>query len=90
MTLTANATSKRPSGKGSRAASPHVHSGASPPAAARRETALRAGFRQAGVDALELSTGDTLIDAVLRFADLRKRRSQLAAGGGLPQHLGPA
>jgi len=59
-------------------------------AAARRETELRAGFRQAGVDALELSTGDTLIDAVLRFADLRKRRSQLAAGGGLPQHLVPA
>ena len=56
-------------------------------AAARRETELRAGFRQAGVDALELSTGDTLIDAVLRFADLRKRRSQLAAGGHLPKHL---
>jgi uncharacterized protein (DUF58 family) len=59
-------------------------------AAERRETELRAGFRQAGVDALELSTEDPLIDAILRYADLRKRRSQLAAGGGLPRHLGPA
>ena len=42
----------------------------------------------AGVDALELSTSDDLVDAILRFADLRKRRSQLATGGGLPQHLG--
>jgi uncharacterized protein (DUF58 family) len=55
--------------------------------AAKREMALRAGLREAGVDALELSTADDLVDAILRFADLRKRRSQLAAGGGLPQHL---
>jgi hypothetical protein len=39
------------------------------------------------VDALELSTNDDLVDAVLRFADLRKRRRQLAAGGNFPQHL---
>jgi hypothetical protein len=39
------------------------------------------------VDALELSTEDDLIDAVLRFADLRKRRSQLSGGGTLPPHL---
>jgi uncharacterized protein (DUF58 family) len=56
--------------------------------AEQREKALRAAFRQAGVDALELSTGDELIDAVLRFADLRKRRSQLASGT-LPSHLEP-
>jgi uncharacterized protein (DUF58 family) len=56
-------------------------------AAERRETELRSAFRQAGVDALELATDDALVDAILRFADLRKRRSQLAAGGGLPQHL---
>ena len=54
--------------------------------AEQREKALRAAFRQAGVDALELSTGDELIDAVLRFADLRKRRSQLS-GGSMPSHL---
>jgi hypothetical protein len=53
----------------------------------KREEDLRNAFVAAGVDALELSTGDDLIDAILRFADLRKRRSQLATGGGLPQHL---
>ncbi len=56
--------------------------------AERRESALRNTFAQAGVDVLELSTGDDLVDAILRFADLRKRRSRLAAGGGLPAHLG--
>jgi uncharacterized protein (DUF58 family) len=56
-------------------------------AATRREEALRTAFRVAGVDALELSTDSDLVDAVLRFADLRKRRSQLATGGGLPPHL---
>jgi uncharacterized protein (DUF58 family) len=59
-------------------------------AAKRREEAMRSAFRIAGVDALELSTDDDLVDAILRFADLRKRRSQLAAGGGLPKHLGTA
>jgi hypothetical protein len=49
---------------------------------------MRSAFRIAGVDALELSTDDDLVDAILRFADLRKRRSQLATGAGLPQHLG--
>ena len=55
--------------------------------AERRERELRSVFRDAGVDALELSTHDDLVDAILRFADLRKRRSQLAAGGTLPKHL---
>ena len=55
--------------------------------AERREQELRSAFNHAGVDALELSTSDDLVDAILRFADLRKRRSQLAAGGSLPQHL---
>ena len=57
-------------------------------AAKEREAELRSAFRAAGVDALELATNDNLVDAILRFADLRKRRSQLATGGGLPQHLG--
>ena len=55
--------------------------------AARREAELRSALRNAGVDGLELATDDDLVDAILRFADLRKRRSQLAAGGSLPQHL---
>jgi len=57
-------------------------------AAKRREAELRDEFRNAGVDALALATNDDLVDAILRFADLRKRRSQLATGGGLPKHLG--
>jgi uncharacterized protein (DUF58 family) len=55
-------------------------------AAERREKALRAALGEAGVDCLELSTGDDLVDSIMRFADLRKRRSQLA-GGGFPGHL---
>ena len=54
-------------------------------AAEEREARLRAGFRDAGVDVLELSTSDDLADAILRFADLRKRRSRLAAGAVLPR-----
>lgn len=57
-------------------------------AARKREAALRKALAQAGVDALELATDDDLVDAILRFADLRKRRSQLSAGGSLPGHLG--
>ena len=56
-------------------------------AAERREKALRGAFADAGVDALELATDDDLVDTILRFADLRKRRSQLAGGGTLPRHL---
>ncbi|MDB5762027.1 MAG: hypothetical protein JWQ21_1022 [Herminiimonas sp.] len=56
-------------------------------AAARREEDLRTAFGQAGVDALELATDDDVMDAILRFTDLRKRRSRLAAGETLPQHL---
>src|SRR5438477_564190 len=43
-------------------------------AAERREAELRTSLRHAGVDALELSTEDDLVDAILRFSDLRKRR----------------
>lgn len=56
-------------------------------AAERRERELREALSRAGVDALELSTSDDLADAILRFADLRKRRGRLAAGGSLPAHL---
>ncbi len=46
-------------------------------AAERRENALRAAFRDAGVDALELSTEDDLVDCVLRFADAKRRSRRL-------------
>ena len=54
-------------------------------AAEEREARLRAGFRDAGVDVLELATNDDLADAIMRFADLRKRRSRLAAGAVTPR-----
>jgi uncharacterized protein (DUF58 family) len=55
-----------------------------------REAALRDALGRAGVDTLELATDDDLVEALLRFADLRKRRSRLAAGGSvLPPHLSP-
>ena len=54
-------------------------------AAETRELRLRTAFRRAGVDALEISTDDDLADAILRFADLRKRRSRLSAGAVLPR-----
>ena len=46
--------------------------------AAQREAELRQSFAQAGVDTLELSTDDDLVQTVMRFADLRKRRSRLS------------
>jgi uncharacterized protein (DUF58 family) len=55
--------------------------------AQRREDALRAALADAGVDCLELATDDDLHLALLRFIDLRKRRSRLSAGGGLRQPL---
>jgi len=55
--------------------------------AAQREAELRQGLVTAGVDALELSTDGDLVDAVVRFAEMRKRRARLSAGGGLPAHL---
>jgi uncharacterized protein (DUF58 family) len=50
-------------------------------AAARREDELRSALGTAGVDCLELSTDEPIDVALLRFTKLRKRRSQLAAGG---------
>ena len=42
--------------------------------AEKRENALRAAFRDAAVDALELSTEDDVVASITRFANLRKRR----------------
>ncbi|NWG76175.1 MAG: DUF58 domain-containing protein, partial [Rubrivivax sp.] len=58
-------------------------------AARRRESELRDGLARAGVDTLELATEDDLAETVTRFAQLRKRRVQLSAGGALPAHLLP-
>jgi uncharacterized protein (DUF58 family) len=57
--------------------------------AAQREAELRQALARAGVDALELSTDDNLVDAIMRFTELRKRRSRTTGAGGaaLPSHL---
>lgn len=55
--------------------------------AAQREADLRQAFTQAGVDALELSTGDKLVDAILRFVELRRRKSRLSGAKAMPAHL---
>jgi uncharacterized protein (DUF58 family) len=43
-------------------------------AAQRREAALNAAFKRAGVDALSLSTDEDLVRAIVRFATLRQQR----------------
>ena len=44
--------------------------------AAEREAELYHALGRAGADALELSTDDDLVSALMRFTDLRKRRSR--------------
>lgn len=41
---------------------------------AEREVALRESLAKVSVDTLELSTDDDLVEAIVRFADMRKRR----------------
>jgi uncharacterized protein (DUF58 family) len=55
--------------------------------AAQREAELRQTLSRAGVDTLEVSTEDDLVQSILRFTDMRKRRSRVGAGGKLPMHL---
>jgi uncharacterized protein (DUF58 family) len=50
-------------------------------AVTQREDALRDAFTYAGVDVLELSTEDEIVDALFRFSELRKDSSRLATGG---------
>lgn len=52
--------------------------------ATERESALRAALSDAGADCIELSTQDDLVDTLMRFTRLRKRRAQLASGGVPP------
>ncbi len=45
--------------------------------AEQQEAGLREALGQSGADALELATDDELLDAMLRFADLRRQRARL-------------
>ena len=51
-------------------------------AAQRRETALREALGRAGVDTMELATDGDLLDAIVRFAGLRRQRSRRGSGAG--------
>ncbi|HYD96542.1 MAG TPA: DUF58 domain-containing protein [Noviherbaspirillum sp.] len=46
-----------------------------------REKALHDAFTYAGVDVLELSTEDDIVDALFRFSELRRHAARLATGG---------
>jgi len=49
-----------------------------------REAELRDALARSGADTLELATDDDLLDAMLRFADLRRQRARLKAPGRFP------
>lgn len=53
-------------------------------AAARNEETMMDAFAAAGLDVLELATTDDLVDAVLRFANMRKVQARLSSSGALP------
>jgi uncharacterized protein (DUF58 family) len=48
--------------------------------AARREAGLQAMLAKAGVDTIEIATDDDLLEAVLRFVDMRRQRERRTAG----------
>jgi uncharacterized protein (DUF58 family) len=51
------------------------------------EERLYAALAAAGCDTLELATDDDLLESLLRFADLRRRRARLPPSRHLPAHL---
>ncbi|HNT37616.1 MAG TPA: DUF58 domain-containing protein [Rubrivivax sp.] len=53
------------------------------------EQALRRAFAASGVDTLELATDDDLLQALLRFAELRRLRARQPLPGRFPMHLHP-
>jgi uncharacterized protein (DUF58 family) len=58
-------------------------------AAEQQEATLREELTRAGVDTLELATDEDLFATLMRFIELRRQRSRLASGGGMPTHLKP-
>jgi uncharacterized protein (DUF58 family) len=55
--------------------------------AEQQEAQLIADLSASGVDILELATDDDLLDALLRFADMRRQRARLATARRFPAHL---
>lgn len=50
-------------------------------AVTKREDELHDAFAYAGVDVLEISTEDDIVDALFRFSELRRNSGRLSAGG---------
>ena len=55
--------------------------------AQQQEEELLQGLAQSGADTLELATDDDLLDALLRFADLRRQRARQKVGTRFPTHF---
>lgn len=55
--------------------------------AGEHEDALRQALATSGADTLELATDDDLLDALLRFAELRRLRTRQPLPGRFPAHL---
>jgi uncharacterized protein (DUF58 family) len=55
--------------------------------AEQNELMLLEAFTAAGTDVLELSTEDDLVDAIRRFADLRRMQRSINSGAAMPAHL---
>jgi len=58
--------------------------------AAEREAVLREGLARAGADTLELCTDDDLVDALLRFMDMRQRRVRVPRNPAFSPQAGTA
>lgn len=56
-------------------------------AAQQQEIQLIEDLGSSGADILELATDDDLLDALLRYADLRRQRARLRSGRRFPSHL---
>jgi len=54
--------------------------------AERTEAVMMDAFAEAGMDVLELSTGDDLVDAILRFTGLRKGQNRMGSGSSAMPH----
>jgi uncharacterized protein (DUF58 family) len=55
--------------------------------AQQQEAALREALGRSGADVLELATDDDLLDAMLRFAQLRRSKLRMKAPLRYPKHL---
>ena len=55
--------------------------------AEQNELMLLEAFTAAGTDVLELSTDDDLVDAIRRFAELRKMQGSINSGAAMPANL---